>query len=57
MSYFAFRRDSDGKIVVTDQDAFEVVEMIVNQLMFLNAKFEEAFETGIEEDDIDDIER
>jgi|TARA_R100001530_G_scaffold125327_1_gene93810 hypothetical protein len=57
MSYFAFKRDDDGKILVTDQDILEAVEIVINQLILLNNRVEEEFQTNIEEDDIDAITR
>tara|TARA_R100000750_G_C2310005_1_gene82113 strand:+ start:41 stop:226 length:186 start_codon:yes stop_codon:yes gene_type:complete len=57
MSYFAFKRDDDGKILVTDQDILEAVEIVINQLILLNNRVEEEFQTNIKEDDIDAITR
>lgn len=52
MSFFAFKRNADGEIVVSDNDVLEAVELLINQLMLLNERFEEAFETGIIQEDV-----
>jgi hypothetical protein len=54
MSFFAFKRDDDGKALVSDEDIAEAVELIINQLILLNLRIEEAFNTGIDEDDVDE---
>ena len=54
MSYFGFKRNDSGEIVVSDQDAAEALELLINQLILLNLRFEEAFDTGLNLKDIDD---
>ena len=44
MSFFAFNRDNEGNILVSDQQVLEAVEIIVNQLLLLNARIEKGFE-------------
>ena len=53
MSHFAFPRDQNGNILVTDQSAAEAMEILINQLMLLNERVEEAFETQIDQEDTD----
>lgn len=53
MSYFAFKRDENNNVVVTDQILLESIEILINQLMLLNERFEEAHETGLYLEDID----
>ena len=52
MSFFAFPRNGNGEIVVSDQAALEALETLINQLILLNDRFEEAFETGLSIKDV-----
>jgi len=54
MSYFAFPKDKNGDIKVTDESAAEAVEILINQITLLNLRFEEAFRTGIYLNDVTD---
>jgi hypothetical protein len=52
MSYFAFNRDTEGNIVINDEDLLCAIEKLINNLELLNVRFEEAFDTKISEDDL-----
>ena len=49
MSYFGFPRNDDGSIEVGDYDVLEAMELMINQLILLNERFEHAYGTGIAE--------
>ena len=51
MSYFAFPKDVNGNIQVTDEAAAEAAEILINQITLLNLRFEEAFRTNINLED------
>jgi hypothetical protein len=53
MSYFSFNRDSEGNVQVTDSEALEALELLLNNVALLNVRFEEAFRTNINLEDID----
>jgi len=52
LSYFAFPKDSSGNVLVTDKELAGAVEALINQLILLNLRFEEAFDTKIEIEDV-----
>jgi len=51
MSFFAFPKDENGEIRVSDKDLLDAIELLINQVILLNMRFEEAFQTKIDEDD------
>lgn len=52
MSYFGFPKDDEGNVVVSDVDAAEAIEILINQITLLNLRFEEAFRTNISLTDV-----
>jgi hypothetical protein len=54
MSYFAFPKDKNGNIQVTDESAAEAAEILINQITLLNLRFEEAFRTKVYLNDVTD---
>ena len=54
MSFFAFKRDENDKILVNDQAVAEFLERLLNELILLNMRVEEAFETKIDAQDIEE---
>ena len=53
MSYFAFQRDNNGDVLVSDQQAAEALELVVNLLALISAQLEEAFDTKLTLQDIE----
>lgn len=53
MTYFAFKRDAEGRVLISDQDAAEALEQMINWNALLCERFEEAFETGISMEDVE----
>ena len=52
MSYFAFKRNDDGEMIVDNASLAAALELLINQVCLLNARFEEAFDTKIEDGDV-----
>lgn len=54
MSYFAFNRDAEGRVLISDQDAAEALEQMINWTALLCTRVEEGFETGLTLEDVED---
>lgn len=50
--YFPFKTDENGAIVTVDKDNEENMAALSKEVKLLNERFEEAFETRIEEEDL-----
>ena len=53
MSYFAFQRDEDGNVLINEDDIANYLEELLNEIKLLNMRFEEAFDTKINLEDIE----
>lgn len=52
MSGYGWPKNEKGEVIVNDQTVADALEVLINQIMLLNERFEEAFETGIKEQEI-----
>ena len=53
MSFFGFPKGPDGKVLVNDQTVAEALEILINQIYLLNLRVEEAYQTGITLEDVE----
>ncbi len=52
MSYFGRKTDVNEHELVTDQSVKELLSQLLQEIRLLNIRFEEAFETEIQPEDI-----
>ena len=56
MSFFAITTDENGDVQVNSEELEHLLNKMIGQLTLLNARVEDAFNTGIELNDIDEEE-
>lgn len=53
MSYFAFKRDGSGNMLVTDHELAEAFELLLNHVILQTEMMRDAFDSDIQIEDVD----